>query len=94
MQVEASHISGYTLGMIAAKQIRAARSLLGWTQEQLADAASLSLAVVNNVEREAVDPRRSTLEKIQVALEAAGIEFLSDRQNSPDGGPGIRMRRG
>ncbi len=79
--------------MIAAKQIRAARALLGWTQEQLASAAELSLAVVNNVEREAVDPRRSTLEKIQTALETAGVEFLSDRQNSPDGGPGLRLRR-
>ena len=39
------------------------------------------------------DPRRSTLEKIQTALETAGIEFLSDRQNSPDGSPGLRLRR-
>lgn len=93
MSVVTAPIPGYRLDMIAAKQIRAARALLGWTQEQLASAAELSLAVVNNVEREAVDPRRSTLEKIQTALETAGVEFLSDRQNSPDGGPGLRLRR-
>jgi transcriptional regulator with XRE-family HTH domain len=83
----------YVAAMISATQIRAARALLGWTQGHLAKTASLSLAVVNNVERNVTDPRRSTLEAIQRALENSGIEFLGDRQNSPDGGPGVRLRR-
>lgn len=93
MDVAAERITGYTATMITAKQIRAARALLAWSQQDLATSANLSLAVVNNVEREAVDSRRSTLEKIQGAFEAAGVEFLSDRQNSPDGGIGVRLHR-
>lgn len=92
MNLAATPTMGYTAAMISARQIRAARSLIGWTQEQLATAAGLSLAVVNNVEREATDPRRSTLEKIQRALEGGGVEFLSVHQSSLGGGEGVRLR--
>ncbi len=37
-------------------QIRAARALLNWTQGDLAKAAKLSLAAVNNLERDASNP--------------------------------------
>ena len=65
-------------------QIRAARALLNWTQGDLARAAKLSLAAVNNLERDASNPRLRTLTQIQSALEAHGVEF----QN----GPGVRLR--
>ena len=93
MKLAISPSPEYVALMISARQIRAGRVMVGWTQDKLADVAGLSLAVVNNVEREVTDPRRSTLERIQRALEEAGIEFLSVRQNSPDGGEGIRFRR-
>lgn len=93
MDVATVRAISYEPRMISAKQIRAARALVSWTQEELARVAGLSNAVINNVETERVDPRQSTLMKIQAALEGAGIEFLSDRQNSPDGGPGVRLRR-
>jgi len=89
----ATAIPDYRLGTITANQIRAARALLGWTQEQLSEATDLSLTVLNNVEREAVNPRHATLEKIQIALESGGIEILGGEQNTPDGGPGPRLRR-
>lgn len=92
MSVDAIPIASYSGAMISSRQIRAARAMAGWTQDRLAGAAGLSLAVVNNVERDVTDPRRSTLDAIQRALEGAGIEFLSERQNSPDGGEGLRMR--
>lgn len=81
------------IGPVSPELFRAARALIGWTQGQLAGAAGLSLAVVNNVERNVTDPRRSTLEAIQRALEGAGVEFIGERQNSPDGGAGVRMHR-
>jgi transcriptional regulator with XRE-family HTH domain len=62
--------------MITARQIRAARALLGWTQRELAEAAGLSLAVVNNIEREARDARASTFRKLQSTLEDAGIQLI------------------
>lgn len=65
-------------------QIRAARALLNWTQQDLARAAKLSLAAVNNLERDASNPRLRTLTQIQSALEMHGVEF----QN----GPGVRLR--
>lgn len=70
--------------MISAAQIRAARGLLRWKQAELAAAAGLSLTALNNIEREAADPKASTLAAIQRALETAGVEFL-DRH-------GVRLR--
>ncbi len=44
-----------------------------------------------NIERSSGVPSANaqTLQKIQAALEAAGIEFIG----TPDDGPGIRIRR-
>jgi len=62
--------------MITPAQIRAARALLGWHQSDLAKAAGVSLNTLNNLERDVVDARRSTVTAIQRALEQAGIEFI------------------
>lgn len=74
--------------MITAAQIRAARALLRWKQSDLASAAGLSLTALNNIEREAADPKASTLTAIQSALETAGIIFLSANGE----GVGVRLR--
>ncbi len=62
--------------MISALQIRAARALLGWSQQTLADKAIVSLNAVKRLESRTSDPRMSTVLAIQHALEKAGIEFL------------------
>lgn len=62
--------------MITVKQIKAARGLLEWSQDDLADAAIISRPALNNLERRQTKPHVSTLEKIQRALEKAGIEFI------------------
>ena len=75
--------------MITVAQIRAARGLLKWTQVWLASRATISTVTLNMIENEAVRPRDSTLRSIQAALEAGGVEFLSE-----DGvGVGVRFRR-
>jgi transcriptional regulator with XRE-family HTH domain len=63
---------------------RAARELLGLSQEQLAEMADLSLSTVQDLElgRPLHDCLVAT---IQVALEAAGVDFA--------GGDGIRLRK-
>ena len=43
--------------MITKRQIRAARAFLGWSQQQLADKAIISLNAVTRLERGEVDPR-------------------------------------
>ena len=51
--------------MITPRQIRAARALLGWSQQQLADKAIVSLNAVARLEKSKVDSRTSTLAAIQ-----------------------------
>jgi predicted transcriptional regulator len=74
--------------MITPRQIRAARALLGWSQQQLADKAILSLNAVTRLEKGKVDSRLSTLAAIEKALAKAGIKFLSAGER----GEGVRLR--
>ncbi|NMM45996.1 helix-turn-helix transcriptional regulator [Rhodospirillaceae bacterium KN72] len=64
--------------MITAAQIRAGRSLLNIKQSELAKAAGVSLATLNNIERGVGDPRASTLDAIERALFQAGIDVETD----------------
>lgn len=78
--------------MLTARQIRAARSLLGWTQADLARSSDVSIAALNNFERGVTDARGSTLAAIERALTDAGIVFLDDGELK-EGGQGVRLRR-
>jgi transcriptional regulator with XRE-family HTH domain len=70
-------------------QIRAARSLLGWTQARLAQASGLSVQTVKRFEtgRGAILSEAAEI-KMVAALEAAGIEFIPENA----GGPGVTMK--
>jgi transcriptional regulator with XRE-family HTH domain len=76
--------------MFTGPQCRAARGLLNWSIARLAEAAGVSWRTVQRAEASEGVPRMhiATLEKIQAALEAAGVELIS-RSN---GGVGVRMR--
>jgi len=63
--------------MISARQIRAARALLNWTQQELADRAIVSLNALVRLEGGGVDSRMSTFTSIERALSAGGIEFIA-----------------
>jgi len=65
---------------INARQIKAARALLDWSQEDLANAAGLSIATIRKIEAGSISPRDKTMGSIISALEGKNIEFLS-----PDG---------
>ena len=75
---------------ICVEQLRAARGLLGWSQSELAVRAGLSLPTVKRLEG-GFGPRVSdeAREKLQVAIEAAGVEFIDEN----GGGLGVRFRR-
>ena len=62
--------------MISARQIKAARALLGWTQQELADRAIVSANALKRLETGKTDPRLTTVTAVKSALEAGGIEFL------------------
>lgn len=64
--------------MITARQSRAARALLGWTQETLADKARISLTALKRLESESdLEVYETTRDEVRRALEAAGVVLLS-----------------
>ncbi|MBW7849868.1 MAG: helix-turn-helix transcriptional regulator [Rhodospirillales bacterium] len=74
---------------ITAAQCRAARSLLNWTQEQLAVNASVSRATIADFESNIRHPMKNNLRSIADCMFAAGVEFISEEENS---GVGVRFR--
>ena len=72
-------------------QIRAARALLRWSAQDLADTASLGVATIRRIETLEGTPLTHvrTLLAIQSALESAGVEFI-DRD---DGSAGVLLRQ-
>lgn len=71
--------------MITGAQIKAARALLGWSQRELAARAVISETALLKLETASADTRTSTLTKVRVALEKAGVEFI----NRADGRIGV-----
>ena len=63
--------------MVTSRQVRAARALLGWTQELLADKALVALTALKRLESDRLSVRDATREAVRKALEDAGIVFLS-----------------
>ena len=57
-------------------QIAAARALLKWTQQDLANATDLSTIAIKKVESGATQPRESTINIIREAFSRNGIEFI------------------
>ena len=74
---------------ISAAQCRGARAMLGLSQGQLAEAAKVSRPTVVDFERGTRIPHLNNLEAICIALESAGIEFISEN----GGGPGVRLAK-
>lgn len=66
--------------MISIRQIKAARALLEWTQDDLAKKAKVSIITIKRMEKEGLDNARSgTLQCIEDAFTSAGIEFIEDK---------------
>jgi len=62
--------------MITIAQCRGARGLLGWTQQDLADASGLSKTAINNFEKGHSDIKTESLRAIRMAFESADAEFI------------------
>jgi transcriptional regulator with XRE-family HTH domain len=78
--------------MLRPAQIRAARALLGWRQEDLSNASGVGTATIYRIEKSdnSITGYASTVVKIQAALEQAGIEFI---ENDDSGGFGLRFSK-
>jgi predicted transcriptional regulator len=76
---------------VSIRQLKAARTLVGWSQEELASAAGISLPTIKRLEAAEgwLGGRQTTAQKIKAALEKAGIQFIDEN----GGGPGVRLRK-
>ena len=76
---------------VSIRQLKAARMLIGWSQEKLASAAGVSLPTIKRLEAAdgLLGGRQSTVQKIRAALEKTGIEFIDEN----GGGPGVRLQK-
>jgi transcriptional regulator with XRE-family HTH domain len=85
------HKSQARVAPLASAQIRAARSLIRWTAEDLASASALSVATIRRAElKEAATALTAANDlAIRHALETAGVEFIDEN----GGGPGVRLRK-
>ena len=76
---------------LTSAQIRAARSLIRWSAEDLARRSSLSVATIRRAELTDDETSMTAANDLAVrrALEAAGVEFIDGN----GGGPGVRLRK-
>lgn len=79
--------------MITAAQCRAARALLGWSQDQLAVASNVAKATIATFETGKRTPYERTLADMRRALEEAGVALLAEGE-TVQGGEGVRLRVG
>jgi transcriptional regulator with XRE-family HTH domain len=73
---------------LTSELIRAARALLRWDQQRLAEASEVSLPTIKRLEARpgVLNAHRPTVSALRRALETAGIEFTNLDA------PGVRLR--
>jgi predicted transcriptional regulator len=76
---------------VSIRQIKAARALLGWSQDDLADHSGVSAPTVKRLEAAEGDigGRAETGEALVAALQEAGVEFIPEN----GGGAGVRLTK-
>ncbi len=62
--------------ILSAPQVRAARSLLGWSRRELAIVSGVSSGTIKAIDSGATDPRLSTLCRLARTFKAHNVEFL------------------
>ena len=76
---------------LTSAQLRAARSLIRWSAEDLARETALSVATIRRAELSDGETSMTAANDLAVrwALELAGVEFIDEN----GGGPGVRLRK-
>ena len=76
-----------TLDAITPAQSRAARGLLDWTRDKLAECSGVAKRTLVRFEASEGETRDSTLAAIRAALEQAGVVFTNGDE------PGVKLRK-
>jgi len=76
--------------LITSEQIRAARALIKWSADDLAEAAGVGVATIRRFESVAGVPsgQMRVIELLRNTLQTAGVEFVG----TPDDRPGVRLK--
>ena len=76
---------------LSSAQIRAARSLIRWSAEDLARETRLSVATIRRAELRENETSLTTANDLAIrrAFESVGVEFIDEN----GGGPGVRLRK-
>ena len=77
---------------LTSAQIRAARALIRWSAEDLAKGCALGIATIRRAELRETETKLTAANDLAVrrALEAAGVEFIDERESW---GPGVRLKK-
>lgn len=75
--------------MISPAQIRMARAGLGISVRVLSERANVADSTIHRFEANRGGMQASTLERLQIALEAEGVLFVPADANA---GPGVRLK--
>lgn len=78
----------YSQNILTAAQCRAARAMVEWSAERLAQASGVDLQTIRNFEARFRWASENTLRRIRIALEQAGVMFVPEN----DRGAGVRFR--
>ena len=71
---------------ITTAQIRGARGLLNWSQNDLSERTGISGTSIGAIESGSTSPRETTIQKIRKTFEDSGIEFIPNQ--------GVRLKSG
>ncbi|WP_262272064.1 helix-turn-helix domain-containing protein [Microvirga yunnanensis] len=74
--------------MVNAAQIKAARALLGWSQDELCERADIHRRTLTTLESGKIQSYDSTINRVVIALESAGVQFFEQ----DGGGYGVLIR--
>jgi transcriptional regulator with XRE-family HTH domain len=80
---------------LTSAQIRAARSLIRWTAEDLAGASAISVATIRRAELKEKETSLTAANDLAIrgALESAGVEFIDGNGGGPGVGLGKRAKK-
>lgn len=64
--------------VLSAAQLRAARAMLDWSHEALAETSNVDVQTIHDFERRFRRPDDETLRQMRAALENAGLAFIPE----------------
>lgn len=75
--------------MLDPAQLRAARAILGWSRQGLADASGTGRETIQDFESRGSNPKRATMTAWEKALKKAGVVLID---GTDEHGPGVMLR--